>query len=454
MSSPAYRYSLVACARWETDAIVEWLTYHRAIGFEHVFLYCNDDDPIVLYEKILPFGEGFVTFLHYPFVGQQYLMYRHFLLHQKHKTEWFQILDIDEFLYLGPHRSIADYMQPKIHDHDSIYFNWVAFGASGHQTRPTGSVLRNFTRRCPNPDAHTKTMTRSSAIRTERLDAYTHYSLHHHWPVELLPSAKFNILGAPMDEYWHDFPFRARPYVLEPAHRDAILAGPCIFHYFVKSEQDFHRRRERSISADFANQGNWARMLDDGQAAALFAHLDEVHDDRLARFWTEHLARAPRLLDPPGAWPNVAIGKQADQSSISPFSRGATTREDAAGAVTGRPTGEYGFHTDEEDRPWWSVDLGAACDIALIRIFNRFDHRAIGERFREFDLQASADGQDWDTIAAVRGDRIWGGIDGDPYLFQPDLPPTARHVRIILAGRGILHLDQVEIYGEPHSPET
>ena len=453
MASPSHQYSLVACARWETDAIAEWLTYHREIGFDHVFLYCNDDDPAGLYEKILPFRD-YVTFLHYPFVGQQYLMYRHFVLHQRHKTEWFQILDIDEFLYLGPHQSIAGYMAGKTHDHDAVYFNWVVFGANGHRTRPSGSVIRNFTRRGPNADAHTKTMTRSSAIRTERLDAYTHHSLHHHWPAELVPSRKFNILGHPMDAYWRDFPNQATRYIMQPDIAAAILAGPCIFHYFIKSEQDFHRRRERSTQADFAHQGNWARMADEGRAASLLAHLDQVEDDRLARYWSDRLSDAPRLLAAPVDRPNIAIGKRADQSSVSVFSRAATTREDAAGAVTGRPTGGCAFHTDDEDRPWWSVDLGAPSEIVLVRIFNRFDHEAIAVRFSEFDLQLSDDGQDWHTVHAVRGQRVWGGIDGDPFTFRPDPPLTARHVRIILAGRGFLHLDQVEIYGDPVHQET
>ena len=45
--------------------IVEWLLYHRTIGFDHVYLYCNDDTPIALHNTVKRFTLGsnpFVTF--------------------------------------------------------------------------------------------------------------------------------------------------------------------------------------------------------------------------------------------------------------------------------------------------------------------------------------------------------------------------------------------------------
>lgn len=72
---PKHQSSMVACARWETQYILEWITYHRSIGFDHLYLYCNDDDPTALYEKVMPFTVGenpFVTFIHYNYTGLQF----------------------------------------------------------------------------------------------------------------------------------------------------------------------------------------------------------------------------------------------------------------------------------------------------------------------------------------------------------------------------------------------
>ncbi len=76
------QYAIAACARWETEYLVEWLLYHRQIGFDRVYLYCNDDDPAECYERVLPFIRGprpFVTFVHFPFPGLLGEMYKHFL---------------------------------------------------------------------------------------------------------------------------------------------------------------------------------------------------------------------------------------------------------------------------------------------------------------------------------------------------------------------------------------
>src|SRR5271155_3644064 len=105
-----YEFVLVACARWESSCIAEWIVYHRLLGFEHLYLYCNDDDPGELYAAVLPFiigPEPFVTFHHFRYLGQQQAMYLHYLEHYKDQTKWFMFLDIDEFLRLPAHRTVG-----------------------------------------------------------------------------------------------------------------------------------------------------------------------------------------------------------------------------------------------------------------------------------------------------------------------------------------------------------
>jgi hypothetical protein len=104
----------MACARWETPYIVEWLLYHRAIGFDHVYLFCNDDDPTELYSQVLPLiqsADPFVTFRHFPFQGQQFQMYMTGLRQWKDKTEWLMFLDIDEFLCIRGSNDIKFFVQ-------------------------------------------------------------------------------------------------------------------------------------------------------------------------------------------------------------------------------------------------------------------------------------------------------------------------------------------------------
>jgi len=44
-----------------------------------------------------------------------------------------------------------------------------------------------------------------------------------------------------------------------------------------------------------------------------------------------------------------------------------TTHDDAAGGCDGVTNGKWGFHTGEQENPWWQVDLGATLPLAQVR---------------------------------------------------------------------------------------
>ncbi len=145
-----------------------------------------------------------------------------------------------------------------------------------------------------------------------------------------------------------------------------------------------------------------------------------------------------------GKFENVALGKQASQSSLSKHS----TSEGAAGAINGRKTGRFGFHTMPENKPWWTVDLGEIHELRGIVIYNRMD--AFPERADKLKVKISQDGTEWTRIYNHAGRPTFGGAMGDgcgfPLLVNPKMK-QARHVRIECAGRTCLHLDEIEIYG-------
>ncbi len=150
---------------------------------------------------------------------------------------------------------------------------------------------------------------------------------------------------------------------------------------------------------------------------------------------------------------NIARRMPARQSSTSPYSFYAEPSRDAAGAVSGLLTGGHQFHTSFEDQPWWEVDLLGVCSIAEVRVYNRMDgvKHKVPERSANLRLLTSLDGHNYVEGAQHRGDAF-GGLDGNPFVWQPFSGTRARFVRIQLPGRGFLHLDQVEVFGERESP--
>lgn len=167
---------------------------------------------------------------------------------------------------------------------------------------------------------------------------------------------------------------------------------------------------------------------------------------RMEEPWRESPTRP---LPPPPAAPLISLNKPAEQSSISAWSRGATTRTDAAGANNGKITGSYAFHTDEEDGPWWSVDLGSPFAVQEIRLYNRIDNLATARRARHFELLVRLGARDWTPVFRKTDGSMFGGADGMPFIWHPGQPVRAEQIRVRLIGRDFLHLDQVEVYGEP-----
>ena len=115
--------------------------------------------------------------------------------------------------------------------------------------------------------------------------------------------------------------------------------------------------------------------------------------DQLRLYAREHAGEQARALF------NVAKGKTATQSSTCQWSRSLDVAQDAAGAINGRITGLFSFHTDREEAPWWCVDLQAIYPVREICIYNRMDQTS---RSRSLMLSFSSDMAHWHMLPNMR----------------------------------------------------
>ena len=122
---------------------------------------------------------------------------------------------------------------------------------------------------------------------------------------------------------------------------------------------------------------------------------------------------------------------------------GVTCEEDAGGGVDGVKTGEWGFHTENEENPWWQVDLKQPTALDRIVLYNRCDR--CYERNNRIIILGSDDARDWQQLYQHDGTVFFGQTDGKP-LVAPMTGVTTRHVKLTLATTSYFHLDEVEIY--------
>ena len=450
MAGPKHTVSIMACARAETAYITEWLLYHQAIGFDHVYLYCNDEDPTALYGEVLPFSRGdapFVTFQHFPFQGQQFYMMMHALRHYKDAAEWVAFLDLDEFLVLPALDDIQAFLRRCPAHWDAIHFNTSLFGNNFHAERPSGSVLLNYTRREDQLHPSTKTLTRSAKIDLSRIADKV--SVWHGWGGILGPGCNaVNVLGDAMELV--NGSDEGASYVKPGEIQARIRKTAVVNHYAFKSLRDIERRTRPDGFDELDGQTSRKHLTDSDGAASSLASINVVEDTYLADYWRRFLRGCENTrIVPPSPFPNVALGKQAEQSSHSEWSNGTTTRQDAAGVVNGRITGKAQCHTSLETRPWWMVDLGAPHLIYEVRVFNRVDQPGLRQRLGAFRIEIADAAGPWVPLHEHDGRRLVGGADGYPLIVKPPAPVVASRLRVIALGHTYLHLDQVQVHGVP-----
>jgi hypothetical protein len=109
-------------------------------------------------------------------------------------------------------------------------------------------------------------------------------------------------------------------------------------------------------------------------------------------------------------------------------------------------TGSYGFHTDLEDRPWWSVDLTQPESIHEIVIYNCLNAPALTNTAGRLRIATSLDNEHWNNLVEFREPTLFGGADGHPLQLTFSEPVTARYVMVGLVDRNCLRLDEIEIY--------
>ena len=126
-----------------------------------------------------------------------------------------------------------------------------------------------------------------------------------------------------------------------------------------------------------------------------------------------------------------------------------TPADDAAGGCDGVTNGEWGFHTDLQDNPWWQVDLGKVQSLAQVRVWNRSDTEEAAQRAIRFEVLLSDDGVAWRRVYQHDGRIFYGYRMPDRSPLVVKFPESSgRFVRIQLPGKAFLHLDEVEVYGK------
>ena len=150
--------ALVLIVRNEARHIGEWARFHLLAGVRHIHVYdngCTDRTIPILRAvageamTVLPWDQKFRDGLRGNEIHNQVLAYAHATRNFGGDFRWMSYLDADEFLV--PKGAGLDQALQGLAHCRNISLPWHMFGRSGHVSAPEGGVLRNYTRRNPDP---------------------------------------------------------------------------------------------------------------------------------------------------------------------------------------------------------------------------------------------------------------------------------------------------------------
>ncbi len=166
---PTRMVCVLGSARNEGPYLLEWIAHHRAVGFERVFLYTNDntDGSEALLELLAEAGEvAWIRSEPGPTAPPQYLAYGHALsvLPEILDYRWTLIADLDEFFAFDPEKfsSATDFLLwQEANGAEAVALPWLLHVASPSDGWRDAPCIERFPMRERTVNHHIKSVFRT-----------------------------------------------------------------------------------------------------------------------------------------------------------------------------------------------------------------------------------------------------------------------------------------------------
>ncbi len=276
--TPTGRVALVACMRNEGLFVLEWIAYHRTLGFDAIAIVTNEctDGSDLLLDRLAASG-SLIHFRQTPPPGtppQDAGMDQVLPWARETGIDWILHIDSDEFLNIRAGNGRLPALMQNVGHADVVAIPWQMFGSAGQcDWTPGASVLRTFTRAEAGP---TPRRTKSKCMfRTRSFARATDHN-----PLDPLIAAPVvvNPDGADLGNaaLSRDRASRFRPY-----GRAASARTAAINHYAVKSDDLFLMKNDRGdgqgklANAKYHLGSKWHHQAD----------RNEIQDTSILRHW-------------------------------------------------------------------------------------------------------------------------------------------------------------------------
>ena len=129
------KVGLCVIGKQENKYAKEFVDYYKSIGFDHIFIYDNNDKDGEKFEEVLSeyISQNFVSIINYRgYRGKenhpQFDAYIDCYEKNSKNYVWLAFYDFDEFLYLKKHKTIQEFVdEEKFENCNNIKINWIIY---------------------------------------------------------------------------------------------------------------------------------------------------------------------------------------------------------------------------------------------------------------------------------------------------------------------------------------
>lgn len=284
------RITLVAAMRNEGPFILEWLAYHRLIGFTDVIVCSNDcvDGSPELLDRLQDLGE--LTHLRCtPGADEKPQLVAYKAAEDvlpMGDDDWAMVLDADEFLNIHTGRGRVTDLLDAVPQATAFLVNWRIFGSGGQASWSPDLITQRFTDAAEREDAS------NGSFKTlfTRLTAYE-MILGPHGPVEARESelSSLNPVDGAGQSLGSQYRASREFLQIQPARWDLAQVN----HYNTRSREDYLVKHARGggITREWDRDWNWGAFnkneAEDRSIMkwlpALDTRISELLDDREVR---------------------------------------------------------------------------------------------------------------------------------------------------------------------------
>ena len=186
------KVGLCVIGKKENKYAKEYVDHYKSIGFNHIFIYDNNDNDDESFEEVLSedVSKNFVSIINYrgsknKYKGRQFEAYIDCYEKNSKNYDWLAFYDFDEFLHLKNNKTIQEFVkEDKFNNCTNIKINWITYSDNDliyYENKPIEERFKTPLYDC-GENIHIKSLVKGHLSKNYWIGMWNPHTGHNNYP--------------------------------------------------------------------------------------------------------------------------------------------------------------------------------------------------------------------------------------------------------------------------------